>query len=51
MVLQRERELQENLNISSKNIWNYPAVRVVVVKLAMAYFAGRKGLIYIGLQW
>ena len=46
-ILIKEKQLQEKLNISTKNVFRYPKVRLVLAKLAVAWFAA--SMLYYGI--
>ena len=48
-ILIKEKQLQEKLNISTKNVLRYPKVRLVLVKLAVAWFAA--SMLYYGIMF
>ena len=45
----KEKKLQEKLNLSTKNVFRYPKVRLVLGKLAVAWFAA--SMLYYGIMF
>lgn len=46
-ILAQEEEARQKLTIRSSNVWRYPAVRLVVLKLSVVY--GATNMLYYGI--
>ena len=48
-ILMKEKQLQDTLNLSTKNVLRYPKVRLVLAKLVVAWFSAN--MLYFGIMF
>ena len=48
-ILMKEKQLQDKLNLATKNVLRYPKVRMVLAKLVVAWFAAN--MLYFGIMF